>query len=199
MSSEQARRRRAGVDTRTNRGYHSVMKCKWCDAEAARKQGRVWLCQKHYRFQQMRVRAKSSKKTVPSYELLEILYRSLIDNRCPCCAMKMNLLGRDGMKNVLTLQHDRGGGMRLICLSCNTRHQHYDGDSFYSRNPDVHPCRDCGRVLQKSEFWPDRSRPLGIKPYCKGCSNARLKKWADKNRPKLRAKSREYRRRASCG
>lgn len=169
------------------------MKCKWCSSSATIKQGRIWLCDKHYRFQQMRVLAARKTKLVPEYSHLESMFATLHEMQCPCCKEKMHLRGKHGMSKVMTLQHDRSGNIRFMCLSCNTRHQHFDGDTFYTHDPSTHPCRDCGKVLPKDAFWKDRSRPLGIKSYCKECNNKRIKKWASNNRTKLRRKSREYR------
>ncbi len=56
--------------------------CVNCQDVAHVKQGRQFLCKKHYRFQQMRSTAKRHNKTVPSYDWLENEFEN-IKNICP--------------------------------------------------------------------------------------------------------------------
>lgn len=158
--------------------------CKWCDAPAVRKQGRIWLCPKHYRFQQMRVRARRYGKAVPKYSALNGMVAALGQEfQCPACRRSMNWLGADGQSTVATLQHDRDGTMRLLCRACNTRHGAYPNDEFYAL-PDGHKrCPRCKRILPLTDFWVDRgARWQNKKTYCKECSNAYHREWARKQR-----------------
>jgi len=81
------------------------------------------LCDKHYRFYEMRAEARSKGKKVPLNFELESLYR-LTKETCQCCGRKMNWLKKDGVDTVVTLQHNADGTMDLICQSCNTRIYH---------------------------------------------------------------------------
>ena len=148
----------------------------------------------HYRFGQMRASSKRRGKVVPTREQLN----QMVDAcrmRCAHCKKQMNWLARDGSATVATLQHNRNGSMCFLCLSCNTRHAQFKDDTFYSRDISTHPCRDCGKEFSKENFFKDRSRPLGIKPYCKDCSNERHRKWSNNNRTSINKKQRDRRNR----
>lgn len=151
-----------------------VFACAWCGGESIVKQGRLWLCRRHYRFQQMRVGAKRHGKTVPTYLELENLFSWLKDMKCSHCERAMNWLGREGQATVISLQHDRETGkFRFLCRSCNTRHVFHPGDSFYSFPKDKRRCFMCKEIKPKSHFYIDRSRgPDGLKSSCKVCSDA---------------------------
>jgi hypothetical protein len=151
--------------------------CHWCLGEPYIKQGHIWLCKIHYRFQSMRTRAKRDKKSVPSYDMLFSMASSACMH-CPGCNRSMNWLAKEGRSTVVTLQHDRDGKMRFLCLSCNTRHASMPGDSFYSFPKDKKLCPDCQQQLPLEAFATDRtSRWMNKKTYCRRCSNARWKKW----------------------
>ena len=168
------------------------MICKWCGDEVFRKQGRIWLCKKHYRFQQMRVRAKSRGKAVPSYDWLEEQWRS-IKGSCPVCHRDVNWLSKEGSATVLTLQHDRNGDMRLLCLSCNVRHASFEDDSFYETDPNRRICPRCRRSLPWGAFCADNnSRWKNKKSYCRQCSTKYHNEWVIKNRKRENAKRRKY-------
>lgn len=171
-------------------------RCKWCDGKAARKQGRIWLCAKHYRFQQMRVRAKRDGKSVPSYQELEGMAM-----RCPGCGVPMHWLISDGQRSgQATLQHDRSGLMRLLCLGCNVRHAAHPGDEFYHVPHEHKRCGACGDVKPFAAFVTDRSRPIGLKSSCRECSRVQHLEWVSRNREHVNAKQREGRaRRAANG
>ena len=175
------------------------MKCKWCPAKAVRKQGRIWLCKKHYRFQQMRCNAKRHGKSVPSYEELESLWTES-GGRCPTCDRTFNWLSVEGTGTVVSLQHDRNGGRRLLCRSCNTRHASFSGDSFYSTDPQKRICPRCRKSLPLSSFSRDKSRRWKtLNTYCRTCRAALHATWVAKNRKKYNEKRRQYyhRRKAS--
>ena len=61
------------MSTQDNGG--PAFRCSRCGVAAARKQGHQWLCARHYRFGQMRSRAKRDGKTVPSHDDLERMTR----------------------------------------------------------------------------------------------------------------------------
>jgi hypothetical protein len=140
----------------------------------------------------MRANAKRHCKKVPSRDELALMVESC-NMECVGCGRKMNWLSIDGKSTVASLQHNRDGTMCLLCRACNTRHATFDGDSFYDNKKTHHPCRDCGEVLIKSEFHKDRSRPLGIKSYCKSCCNKRHQEWSSKNRKSINLKQRNRR------
>lgn len=85
----------------------------------------------HRRFNQMRGSAKSSGKYVPEISELRALAKRLFKMECPCCLQAMTWRRVKGISNVITLQHDRSGSIRLICFRCNVRHGSLPGDSFY--------------------------------------------------------------------
>jgi hypothetical protein len=88
-----------------------------CIDAALRQHGHARYCARHYRFATMRTRAKRDGKTVPDWAELETLTPA--DMICPSCSRVMNWLAKDGFSTVITLQHDRDGIHRLICLACN--------------------------------------------------------------------------------
>lgn len=148
--------------------------CAWCDKPSHIKQGRIFLCAAHYRMSSMRARAKRDGKYVPSLGVLETLAENM---KCDGCGEEMHWLRSDGARLQATLQHDRDGLVRLLCLSCNTRHAQHPGDTFYNV-PDGHKlCQGCKEVLPHASFWKDRSRPIGLKSYCKSCAADRYRKW----------------------
>ena len=152
--------------------------CAWCSEPKHIKQGRIWLCKIHYRFQSMRVRAKRDDKAVPSYEMLYSMASSSMI--CPGCNRTMNWLAKEGRSTVVTLQHDRNGTMRFLCLSCNTRHAFMPGDSFYHAPKDKKFCPDCREWLDFDSFATDKSgRWMDRKTYCRRCSNVRHKNWRE--------------------
>jgi len=143
--------------------------CRWCASPAYMKQGRLWLCQKHYRFQQMRANAKRNGKSVPEYETLQSLVDGNVDLICPGCRKPMYWTAEHGLTSVLSLQHDRDGGVRFLCRSCNTRHAGMPGDTFYLL-PDAHKlCHACSQVLPLEKFYKDVSRFANARSYCKKC------------------------------
>lgn len=168
------------------------MKCKWCRRNAFRKQGRIWLCKRHYRFQQMRANAKRHGKSVPAYEWLEQAWNAL-KNRCPVCSQKLNWLSSEGTSTVVTLQHDRSGTHRLLCLSCNVRHSSFEDDTFYSSDPSKRVCPRCQYTLPISRFGTDNSgRWKNKKAYCRDCSTWYHRQWVLANKEAFNAKRRAY-------
>jgi hypothetical protein len=149
--------------------------CAWCERPSHIRQGRLLLCAMHYRMSSMRTRAARDGKSVPAIEVLERLAAdSMI---CAGCGRTMHWLRSDGASGQATLQHDRSGAIRLLCLGCNTRHAQHPGDSFYEMRPGTKLCHDCGRALPLMAFATDRSRPLGRKAHCRSCAAARNRAW----------------------
>jgi hypothetical protein len=126
-------------------------------------------CAKHARFQQMRDGARRSRQTVPSYEQLEVL-ASAAGMVCSHCRKQMFWTrGQGPISQQITLQHDRSGIMRLICMSCNSRHRDYPGDDFYKFPVDFKRCYRCKTVKPFSDFSVSRRYSFGLSPICRRC------------------------------
>ncbi len=153
--------------------------CAWCEQPAHIQQGRILLCAVHYRISSMRSRARRDGKAVPTRHEIE----SMIPDPLVCigCARPMNWLTSNGASSQISLQHDRSGTVRLICRGCNTRHSDHPGDTFYSLPADSKRCPSCCRVLPRGAFSIDRSRPVGLKSYCRPCSSTRHKQWRERH------------------
>lgn len=149
-------------------------KCARCPRDATCCRNAAYYCDMHYRTLQMRHDAQSSGKPIPARELVESLADSLVEKNliCSVCERKMNWLKKDGISTTISLQHDRSGEYRLICLGCNVQHQFYDGDSFYTTPATHKHCRKCGETKPLSEFYKkkvNKSCPRGIGSWCKCC------------------------------
>lgn len=155
--------------------------CAWCVSPSVVRQGRIFLCAKHYRFQQMRSTAKRKGKAVPSYEELAVI--TPVDMICAGCLRTMNWRSCDGQSTVASLQHDRNGRKRIICRACNTRHASMRGDTFYSMPANKKICPACKRLKPFGEFFKDRSgRWRNAKTYCKACSTKKMYQWRAERR-----------------
>lgn len=165
-----------------------------CNEPSVRKQGRQWLCPKHYRFGQMRATARRHGKVVPTHEHLENVF-SCDRLTCRDCKRAMNWMRADGAASQITLQHYRSGSMGFVCLSCNSRHAGMEGDSYCAMPADHKRCPTCKAVKSSSEFTKDLSRSgdLQRKSACKSCSNSAASKWKEINRERYNAYQREYR------
>jgi hypothetical protein len=150
--------------------------CAWCERQAHIRQGRILLCGQHYRIASMRSRSTRDGKVTPSRAEIEALIPDPFT--CVGCDRPMTWLRADEPSRQATLQHDRDGRIRILCLGCNTRHAQHPGDSFYSIPKGMKRCPDCSQVLPEQTFAVDRSRPAGRKTYCRECSSARFKKWS---------------------
>ena len=166
------------TDTRKDGGSAFPDSCAWCQDAPHIKQGRIFLCAKHYRISSMRSRAKRDGKTVPTLAEVEAIIPSPFV--CIGCDGVMSWVGGPASKKA-TLQHDRSGRLRIICLGCNTRHAAHPGDTFYDIPAGHKFCPDCSEVLPLSNFARDRSRPIGRKSYCRPCASFRFKKWSSTN------------------
>ena len=149
--------------------------CAWCNRPAHIRQGRILLCAIHYRISSMRSSARRHGKAIPSRAEIEAMVPSPLV--CLGCEREMAWLRDKGTSQQITLQHDRGGGLRLICFGCNTRRASHPGDSFYQIPAGQKRCPDCEQVLPLEAFVVDRSRPIGRKSYCRSCSSQRFKNW----------------------
>lgn len=169
------------------------MKCSRCDLDATIKQGNQHLCDKHYRFGQMRAKAKQSGKEVPSHAQLH----KMVDDQmlCPDCGVKMNWRARDGKASVASLQHYRSGRISIVCLSCNSRHASMEGDSYCDMPKDHKKCPSCKTIKHESEFSADNGRSGRIKrkSICKNCSNEKVSHWKWRNKDEYNEYQRNYR------
>src|ERR1044072_7536557 len=167
--------------------------CRDCGRPIAVKFDRAWRCQRHGRFARIIKQAGNDGKTIPPLTELNRLADSLVRKECPVCKRKMNWLRRNGASTVITLQHDRDGGFRLICASCNARHARCEGDSFYEEiRPDQKRCHLCKKVKPLTEFPRAKRYWKGRDSRCKACSTIRHAKWVSKNREYYNRKHREY-------
>ena len=167
--------------------------CAKCEEQAVIKQGRQWLCAKHYRFGQMRSLAKRRGKDVPSHEDLHSMPGA--DLACPDCGVRMNWRSKDGQSTVASLQHYRDGTMAIVCRSCNTRHAFMLGDEYRHMPAGQKMCPSCRQIKLSSEFTADngRSGQLRRKSYCKSCADKSVTKWKEENRDKYNEYQRQYR------
>lgn len=150
--------------------------CAWCARPSHIRQGRNMLCAMHYRIATMRANATRRGKFAPTRHQLEALIPDPFV--CSCCQREMTWLRLNGASVQATLQHDRNGDVRIICLACNTRHAQHPGDSFYNVPPGHKRCPDCDANKPLNDFPVDRSRPIGRKSYCRPCCAARFKQWS---------------------
>lgn len=154
--------------------------CRRCVRDAVINSGNYSYCAYHYRFIRIRIEAKRKGKTVPTEKELEDLLEKHSDMICPACKHKMNWLGRDGRKNVLTFQHNMNGTFGILCHSCNAAHQFIPNDRFYEKPTGRRFCQDCKEFLPLDSFFKDLRLTSGVKTYCKECANARTYKWRRK-------------------
>lgn len=180
----------------TNPDGGAAFPCAWCDQPSHIKQGRIWLCRKHYRFSSMRSRAKRDGKQVPSRSELEGMVPTPFV--CVGCSLPMTWGRENGASSQATLQHDRSGVLRIICLACNTRHAAHPDDTYYDIPSGYKRCAKCERVLPQERFSQDRSRPIGLKSSCRECSGSAHAKWRTENRDHYNAKQREGRARRAA-
>ena len=178
------------MDTRDTSG--PAFFCSRCGIDAVRKQGHQWLCAKHYRFGQMRAKAKQSGKLVPSHEQLEAMLR---DN-CTDCGVAMNLLSKSGEREkTASLQHYRNGSLGIVCTSCNTRHAFMPSDTYRDMPKDHKWCPRCEAAKPFSEYAADNGRtgPMKLKSWCKQCSSTSQTEWQRNNRDHYNATQRAWR------
>jgi hypothetical protein len=166
--------------------------CAWCSDVAVRQSGRLMLCSRHFRFCRMRVDAKRRHLAVPTYGQLNALLSGLgPDMACPTCRCAMTWTRAEGSSRVVTLQHDRSGDVRLMCMGCNIRHWRIPGDEFYEVPVGLRRCPRCAECKPLEAFIP-RKRG-GIAHSCRDCSKAKYREWCKANREKFNAYHRKYR------
>lgn len=147
-------------------------------------------CVKHYRFSNMKSRACNSAKYSPSFAELEALIPS--DMICIGCKRPMNWTSAEGPSTLITLQHDRSGKLRMICLACNTKHASQPNDSFYEIPSGHWRCPQCKKIKPLKDFQIDNGRSTGRISVCAECHYERGRKWRLSNPERCRAYSRAY-------
>lgn len=145
--------------------------CTRCPEPASRRLGKSWLCPMHYRLCSMRYTAKREGKPVPTVGELEWLVRSLDGMRCPHCKGVMTWQRGKAPGSVVTLQHDRDGSMRLLCLACNGAHANYPEDTFYDMPLASSGEKRCGKCWEIKPLSCFRLRADGRRhtSYCVEC------------------------------
>jgi hypothetical protein len=143
--------------------------CK-CGKPGFRFRGERWLCVQHNRMEMMITTSKERGLRVPTKQELEAMFFEVESNgmKCPHCGIKMNWSRSDGMMSVLSLQHDRSGDLRLICMGCNVRHAAVPGDRFFDIPLDHKHCPQCKTVkLIESNFY--RLSSGNLSSWCRAC------------------------------
>jgi len=131
-------------------------------------------CLMHYRFSNMKSRACASRKYSPAMKELEKLVP--LGMICPSCDRSMVWSTGTVTSNLITLQHDRNGTVRLICMACNSRHSRFEGDEFYDLPKDSKRCHLCKVVKPLEEFLKVKTGWMGRGVRCLPCHNADCKR-----------------------
>ncbi len=158
-----------------------MSKCTQCDRPGAVFKCNRWLCDIHFRIQCMRDSASAKGKFVPNKLLLYALAEQVEAGgmKCSHCSQSMVWRGEKGQRNVVSLQHDRSGEVRLLCLDCNFNHRHFPGDSYYTTPIGWKYCPKCQTAKRPDEFY--RRRNGKLKSYCKECKHGiAMAEWAAK-------------------
>lgn len=123
-----------------------------CGEPATRKWSHSFFCLRHYRFNKMRALANRRRVVVPTLERLEEMWPR--DMKCPHCRRDVVWSAGPGAGrgSVLSLQHDHGGTIRMLCQSCNSRHRDVPNDGFYAIPPGSRYCRPCNTVKLLTAF-----------------------------------------------
>lgn len=148
------------------------MNCIKCGDEAKKKWGGVWMCLPHYRLSAMRCSAKAKGKTVPSWKELYHLLSKLCCLQCPHCKQQMVWLRSQNSRRVITLQHDRSGNIKFLCLSCNSSHGNLKTDDDFYKTPKLFECRGCKKDKDLKSFYPNNGKPRPKDYLCKECYRA---------------------------
>jgi hypothetical protein len=132
--------------------------CSKCDCPGFRWRGERWLCIFHHRFDTMITASRTCGKTVPTERQLWAMAVPIITNgmKCPSCDVVMQWTG-NRQSHTISLQHDRSGALRLICMLCNQRHDDLPGDTFFELPKDHWRCPRCEQVLPLTAFYKDRA------------------------------------------
>lgn len=131
-------------------------------------------CLMHYRFANMKSRAYASGKYAPPIKELEKLVSPGMI--CPSCDRSMVWSTGTVTSNLITLQHDRNGTVRLICMACNSRHSRFEGDGFYDLPKDSKRCCICKNVKPLEDFVKVKTGWMGRGTRCLPCHNADSKR-----------------------
>ena len=169
------------------------MKCSRCNEESTIKQGNQWLCDKHYRFGQMRQTARRSNKYVPSHSELESI--DIGSMECKDCGVVMCWRAKEDQCKVASLQHYRSGEIAIVCRSCNTRHAYMNSDEYVDMPKDHKLCPSCGKIQPDHEFYSDNSRSgeRKKKSHCRKCSYEEHARWIAGNKERYNQYQREWR------
>jgi hypothetical protein len=166
--------------------------CSKCEKPGFRFRGERWLCVIHHRIDTMQNSARTKRKAVPTTELLDSLASELVGRKMACevCNVIMQWAGKMGEPHTVSLQHDRSGRFRLICMRCNQIHDDLPGDSFYDLPKNHWRCRPCNRVLPLSSFYKNRAGSCCIE--CRKKLNKKMwalhgKTWAKNSQRRKRA------------
>jgi hypothetical protein len=167
------------------------MKCYICGIDAIKKYDWHSLCEKHFRFIQMRKTAKSDKKYTPSIYELEKLVPA--DMKCVDCNKQMHWIDNDNRSDGAVLQHYRDGTLGITCMACNTKHGMMPGDSYRDVPINHKLCRSCKTTKPLSEFY---QRHDSKKPYpmtkCKDCNKAAQQNWKLANPEKYKLLTKKH-------
>lgn len=161
--------------------------CYYCDLPAIERKVNPKHCLMHWRFKGMRELALRRGLQAPTYaELEDMVPPGMI---CPFCKRAMNWLSKEGGRSVvITLQHDRGGSVRLMCHGCNARHYAYEGDSFYQLDQTKKMCPRCKVEKPPSEFYTHgkQRKWMNRTSYCKPCHLEKGRAYRDARREAYR-------------
>lgn len=137
-------------------------------------------CIKHHRLSRMRWQATRRGLYCPSFSELEGMLP--LDMKCPHCREAMEWSGEKAARNSITLQHDRSGGIRFLCFSCNSKHQKVPGDKFYEIGPDEKHCPACKQVLPIDQFYRKKTvKRASFTPFLPRCKKCTAELWAEKS------------------
>ena len=156
-------------------------KCTQCDRPGTVFKCNRWICDIHFRIQCMRDGASLNGKVVPTKQSLLEMAESLECAGMTCCHCSVVMVWRGirGQPNVVSLQHDRSGHMRLLCKYCNNVHQSFPGDTFYDFPAGWRYCPKCKSAKSPDNFY--QSATGRRKSYCKECRRVITRdEWARK-------------------
>lgn len=170
------------------------MKCYICGESSIHRHSRSNMCEKHHRFWQMQKVAKSDKKYVPSiYEIEKIVP---VDMVCQDCGIKMHWIDNDNRASGAVLQHYRDGTLGIVCMSCNSKHGHMDGDSYRELPKNHKLCNKCKTIKPLSEFGKRAKNGKDGSNYpkssCKSCLTKKLNEWRQLNMNKYLAMNKKH-------
>lgn len=146
-------------------------KCRYCDEPRSALFAKDVRCLPHARMDQMRYTARRRGLLEPSIRELEDLVRTS-EMKCAGCRLPMAWtfkMSERGRRGVISLQHDRSGALRLLCVRCNIRHSDHPGDTFYEIPEGKRFCGRCQTFRPLDQFPRNRAQPGGIGNPCRKC------------------------------